>query len=138
MEAYRVLSQTVIGLMPSAPGAAGASGSAMLNFETQQVEVTAIGLPAPSFFGTDPSTGRPFNVYEAWLVSTSENLFASLGEMKLVAGAYVVRARSPIPLTEFNSIVITPEDKMGPQFISGPWVMTGMFTQVVPMPKPRG
>ncbi|NPV71973.1 MAG: hypothetical protein HPY55_15310 [Firmicutes bacterium] len=136
MAGFRILSQTVISLMPTVPGAQGATATAALDFDEDMVEVDAVGLPNPSFFGTDPSTGRPFNVYEAWLLNTAENLFASIGEMTMRAGTYRVRAKSPLPLREFNAVAITPEDKNGPQTANGPFVMMGTFRDIVRDRKP--
>ncbi len=134
---FRVLSQSVISLMPTQPAAKNATATAALDFNEDTVEIVATGLPNPSVFGTDPSTGRPFNVYEAWLLDTTQNLFASIGIMTLQQGAYRIKATAPISLREFNAVAITVEDKTGPQTANGPFVMMGTFREVIRKPTPR-
>ncbi|MCR4398137.1 MAG: hypothetical protein NUV93_04160 [Firmicutes bacterium] len=139
MERFRVLSQSIIGLMPTQPAAQNATATAALDFNDDTVEIVATGLPRPSTFGTDPTTGNPFNVYEAWLLDTAQNLFASIGNMSLQQGAYRIHATAPISLREFNAVAITAEDKTGPQTVGGPFVMMGTFREVVRHPaKPMG
>ncbi|MGE5485354.1 MAG: hypothetical protein ACM3X4_10090 [Ignavibacteriales bacterium] len=136
MSEYTVLSQSVVGLMPTQPAAQKATATAALDFNDDTVEIVATGLPNPSAFGTDPSTGRPFNTYEAWLLDTTQNLFASIGIMTMQQGAYTIHATAPISLREFNAVAITAEDRSGPQTANGPFVMMGTFREAVRKPTP--
>jgi len=136
MGEFTVLSQSVVSLMPTQPAAQSATATAALDFNDDTVEIVATGLPNPSVFGNDPSTGRPFNVYEAWLLDTAQNLFASIGNMRLQQGAYRIHGTAPISLREFNAVAITAEDKSGPQTANGPFIMMGTFREAIRKPTP--
>lgn len=89
-----------------------ATGTAMIDFAKGSVLLTVRGVPSPSLWGIEPTTGRAYNVYEGWLHNSRTGEWASLGLFrKIWQDTFRLQYRGELPLHLYDTIVVSPEDR---------------------------
>jgi len=108
------LQQTQEMLSPVHPLARSGSGVAILDFTHDGVVLTLSDAPGPEVYGSDPMTGRNFNVYAGWLMRRADGDIAPLGFFRKVwQGTYRLQARGAAPLTDYDTLLVSAEDRAG-------------------------
>ncbi len=109
---YEPVDQTHEPLIPLRDRLRESTGSATIDFAKSSVLLTVRGVPAPSLWGIEPTTGRPYNVYEAWLHNSRTGEWASLGLFrKIWQDTFRLQYRGELPLHLYDTIVVSPEDR---------------------------
>lgn len=101
-------------LSPVHPLARPGSGVAILDFAHDGVVMTLSDAPGPEVYGSDPMTGRNFNVYAGWLMRRSDADITPLGFFRKVwQGTYRLQARGAARLTDYDTLLVSAEDRAG-------------------------
>lgn len=109
---YQPVGQTHEALVPLRDRIRQATGSATIDFDKGTVLLTIRGVPAPAFWGVEPTTARVFNVYEGWLHNSRTGEWASLGIFrKIWQDTFRLQYRGELPLHLYDTIVVAPEDR---------------------------
>jgi len=112
-------------MLPTAPQAREARGTATLHDGANLVEIQVWGLPGPSFFGRDPTTGRVFNLFEVWLVDPATEGRICVGSLGRRGSCRELRVVAEADLSRYCQVRITAEECRCPSESSGVVVMEG-------------
>ncbi len=109
------------------PQATRGGGIAVVDSSRGALTLSLRGLPSPSRLGADPSTGRAFNAYRAWLQNRHTRNRHPVGLCQRTWGDnFSLQVESGLPLGDFDLIIITADDRSAaapnPQ---SPAVLTG-------------
>lgn len=121
--------QTV--LTGASPLTAMTQAIAQLDFAQGGLLLTLRGMPAPGRFGS-AATGREYNGFKAWLVSSRTREAVPLGALpRIWHDTYRIQVRDGLPLERFDTLQVTVEDRTGPAGLGGPIVLSGRYASLL-------
>lgn len=111
---YRPVQQVHEALLPGRESIATATGDFQIDFGAGTCLATVRSVPPPAAWGMEATTGRPYNVYQAWVRNSRTDEWASLGFFRRIwSDTYRLYYRGGVPLHLYDELIVSAEDRAG-------------------------
>lgn len=133
---YRSVQQIHEALLPGHERISTATGDVQIDFQSGTCLATIRNLPPPAAWGMEATTGRPYNVYQAWVRNSRTDEWASLGFFRRIwSDTYRLYYRGAIPLHLYDEMIVSPEDRAGSADPAKRRLFTATYRSYEPVPR---